>query len=88
MNPLKIKRIILGSVDYREDLKTLVKTGGIVNMERALRAAELSLTNSIEESLKLSREEIQDQERNEVNKGRLNNREAIGILPLPSLFKL
>lgn len=88
LNPLKIKRIILGSVDYREDLKTLVKTGGIVNMERALRAAELSLTNSIEESLKLSREEIQDQERNEVNKGRLNNREAIGVLPLPSLFKL
>ena len=34
-----------------------------------------------------SREEIQDQERNEVNKGRLNNREVIE-LPLPSLFKL
>ena len=88
LSPLKIKKIILGSVDYREDLKTLVKTGGIVNMERALRAAELSLTNSIDEALKLSREEIQDQERKVLNKGRLNNGEAIGILPLPSLFKI
>ena len=56
-------------------------------MERALRAAELSLTNSIEQALKLSREEIQDQERNELNKGRLNSLEAIGIFHFQAYLK-
>ena len=86
LTPFQIKKIIMESVDFREDLKEIVKSGGIVNKSRALKAAEYSLNHEISEAIKMSREQIDDQERVHVNKSKIFSRD-LGIMPLPSLFK-
>jgi len=86
LKPVEIKRIIIESVDFRDDLKLLVKSGGIVNKERALKAAELSKMIDLSEALKQSRVEIEDQQRDPMMKGEIN-REYLGVMPLPSLFR-
>lgn len=44
LSPLQIKEIILGTVTRHPVLQDLVQTGGILDLERALMAARLSLT--------------------------------------------
>ena len=45
----------MGSVDYRTFLKGKVKSNGIVNSKRAVKAAELSNTMSLAEALTMAR---------------------------------
>ena len=87
LNPAEIKKIILESVDFRDDLKNLVKSGGIINKDRAIKAAELTLSSSIEEAIRASREIVADQVRERLNKNYFNS-QAIGVLPLPSTFDI
>ena len=85
--PKEIKKIIMETVDFRDDLKELVKSGGIVNKDRAVLAAKLSNTMTVDEALKQSREDVQDQERPVVNNKNLKlPLGELNILPLPSLF--
>ena len=51
LTPLAVKTIIMGTVDKKEFLADKVLTGGVVNMERALFAAESSLLLSLEEAI-------------------------------------
>lgn len=46
-----VKAIVLGTVDYKAWLKGKVKTAGIVNRSRALKAAEFSKTMSIDRAI-------------------------------------
>ena len=87
LNPSEIKKIILESVDFRDDLKKLVKSGGIINKDRAIKAAALTLWMDLDEAIKQSREIIADQARDRVNK-KYYNSQAIGVLPLPSTFEI
>ncbi len=56
----EIKTIILSTVDKKEWLKDKVVTSGIVNKDRALKAAELSLTKTVAESIKLAKATVAD----------------------------
>ena len=64
-----------------------MKSGGIINKDRAIKAAELTLSSSIEEAIRASREIVADQVRKRVNKN-YYNAQAIGVLPLPSTFDI
>lgn len=56
----EIKTIILSTVDKKEWLKDKVATSGIVNKDRALKAAELSLKKSVAEAIKLAKATVAD----------------------------
>ena len=87
LTPKEMKKIIMDSVDKRDDLASLVKAGGIVNKERAIKAAELSLTMSLEEAITKSKLEVEDQVRGRLVEKGLNITN-LGVLPLPSPFSL
>jgi hypothetical protein len=57
-----LKRIIMGTVDKRDWLADKVKSSGIVNRDRALRAAELSRTMSVAQSIAQANKDISDME--------------------------
>ncbi len=63
--PKDMKAILIGTVDIKADLKNKVLSSGIVNRERALRAAELSTSLSIAKAIKAARKEVPDHEVNE-----------------------
>ncbi|HXH75433.1 MAG TPA: S8 family serine peptidase [Bacteriovoracaceae bacterium] len=54
LTPLKIKKILMGTVDKKEFLKARVTSGGIVNAERAVYAAIMSRMVTIEEAIERS----------------------------------
>ena len=86
LGPSEIKKIILETVDFRDFLKGKVKTSGLVNTKRAVRAAELSRTMALNLAVSQARVDIQDQESFEKD-GLLPQVEPFA-LPLPSLFNL
>ena len=78
-----IKKIIMETVDRKDYLQDKIVSSGVVNSMRAVRAAELSLYNSLEDSISralLEVEDIPSEKRDYVT----NN---VFVMPLPSLFK-
>jgi subtilisin family serine protease len=57
-----LKRIITGTVDKRDWLADKVKTSGIVNRDRALRAAELAKTTTVTQAISQALKDIPDLE--------------------------
>jgi len=55
-----IKKIVLGTVDVKFWLKGRVATSGIVNKARSLKAAELSLTLSLDEAITKAKSLVND----------------------------
>jgi subtilisin family serine protease len=55
-----IKAILFGTVDVKSWLKGKVKTSGIINKARALKAAELAKSSSIDKSIADARQAIAD----------------------------
>ena len=55
-----LKAIVLGTVDLKSWLKGKVKTGGIVNRTRALKAAELAMTQNVDIAISKSRVAVAD----------------------------
>lgn len=78
----EIKRIIMGTVDLKAFLTGKVKSNGIVNGERALFAAKLSVDYSLNKSILKANEEVKDVAS---VKSRFNDSEGF-VLPLPSLL--
>lgn len=62
LSPRNLKKMILATVDKKDFLKDKVKTSGIVNPDRATKAASLSLKLSIDKAIEKSRLEIKDLE--------------------------
>jgi subtilisin family serine protease len=58
LKPLEIKQILMGTVDKKSFLKDKVASGGMVNAQRAVFAATLSLTVSVEEAIARSNESV------------------------------
>ncbi len=87
LGPAEIKNIILKTVDVKDYLKGKVLSEGLVNEQRAVRAAELSVSISMQRALQQAREEVQDQT-SDLDKS-MGPVESIGdfVLPLPSPFK-
>ena len=85
--PSDIKKILMGTVDKKEYLKAKVSSEGIVNPERAVLAAKLTLTMSVSEAINQAKIQVDD-----VQSKRLlpyNDKAASSlVLPLPSMFSL
>ena len=94
LTPFAIKRIIMETVDFREFLIGVVKTGGLVNMMRAVEAARISTVSSLDEAIIQANQMIPDQEGDMrfgyFNKGMRNPVMMIEgtVLPLPSPLKV
>ncbi|WP_412470618.1 S8 family serine peptidase [Halobacteriovorax sp. RT-2-4] len=87
LTPLQVKRIILETVDVKGFLAGKVKTSGVVNSERAHRAAVLSLTVSVDNAIASAKNEVLDMESPRLEKGVKKPIYIEGsILPLPSNF--
>lgn len=88
LSPREIKEIIMKTVDYKEFLKGKVVANGMVNMNRAVRAATLSLTNSVNESIELAKVEVRDVpvEMNKFSLGSMSYDTKGFVLPLPNSF--
>ncbi len=85
LSPKEIKAIILGTVDKKAFLKAKVKTNGIVNLNRAVHAAKLSLTMNVQDAIQSSNVNVADVL---VEEEKFNfNPSLITPIPLPSLFK-
>jgi cell wall-associated protease len=81
----EIKKIILGTVDVKDWLKGKVSTSGVVNRERAVRAALLSTTLPLKEALKRSYTDVQALTENELeNETKYFQVPRELVLPLPN----
>ncbi len=50
----QVKQILMGTVDKKDFLKDKVASGGIANIARAVKAAELSLTSTVDKAVELA----------------------------------
>jgi subtilisin family serine protease len=61
LTPIQLKKILMGTVDKKDWLKGKVKSGGILNVKRAIYAANLvKKGESIADAIKKARKEVQD----------------------------
>lgn len=58
LKPVDIKKILMGTVDRKTFLAEKVSTGGIVNLERAVVAAQMTNTMSVSEAIARSKRQI------------------------------
>ncbi|OFZ48256.1 MAG: hypothetical protein A2381_08460 [Bdellovibrionales bacterium RIFOXYB1_FULL_37_110] len=85
LKPAEIRKILMGTVDKKTFLAGKVKSGGMINDVRALEAAKFSLSNSVEEAIRLSLVSVLDLP---VDKGLAKENLFLDfVLPLPSVFK-
>lgn len=87
LSSLEVKKIIMGTVDVKEFLSGKVSTGGVVNFDRAVVAAEYTLRHSVKESIGMSIQEVRDVASSASESSALSQLESGFILPLPSQFK-
>ena len=64
LTPEELKEIILATVDKKPFLKGLAYTEGIVNQARALKAAKISLTSTVDDAIAASLENVDDTQAN------------------------
>jgi len=86
LTPKEVKMILKGTVDKKDFLVSKVTTSGIVNTDRAVRAATLSLKMAVSESVNQARIDILD-----VPTQKSVNKSVVVpgmVMPLPSGFKL
>ncbi len=95
LNPEAIKEILMGTVDFKPWLKLKVRSGGIVNLERAVRASELAKTMRLPEAIKMARNDILDQSLPELPTSFVKSKvdqalvkKLVGSLPDPLLVKV
>jgi cell wall-associated protease len=80
-----IKRTLIETVDVKDFLKGKVKTSGIVNRDRAVRAARLANTMSLDAAIAQARSEVRDMAETEVDRSTAG-RDDLFVLPLPYWF--
>ncbi len=87
----EIKKIIMETVDVKPWLKGKVKTSGLVNRDRAVRAAELTKTMDVVAAIAQSKNDILAKTTNEKSMGPIYHqvpKELVLPLPSPIAFKL
>ena len=85
LNPAGIKKILMGTVDVKDFLKGKVTSSGIVNRERAVKAAQLSKQMTVEAAIKQSRRLVADESAAVWGSRRVSEKDLL-VLPLPSTF--
>ncbi len=60
LHSTELKNVIMGTVDKKDFLKGKVKSEGIVNPVRAIKAAKLAIKFGIKPAIEMARKEIQD----------------------------
>ncbi len=61
LKPVELKKILMETVDKKEWLKDKVKSGGVINVNRAVFAAQqMTEGKSLEEAVKVAREKVAD----------------------------
>jgi len=85
LNPAEIKKILMETVDVKDFLKGKVTTSGIVNRARAVKAAKLSKTMTIETAISQSKRWVADESASFWGTRRVSEKDLI-VLPLPSTF--
>lgn len=83
--PHQIKKIILGTVDKKSFLRNKVKSEGIVNLKRAIKAATLSKTMKLDRAIRFARRQISNVRYYRSWAPAIDASEF--VLPLPSLFR-
>ena len=78
LTPVQIKKILMGTVDSKTFLKEKVAAGGIVNTERAVVAAQMSVSTSVENAISRSKLQVKD-----VDSYRSSDVNAKAIIPVP-----
>jgi len=90
LSPKELKTIIMETVDKKKYLEGKVKTSGIVNISRALRAAFYTNTRNLNDSIMMAKEEVADIKESAKRLGPVYkaNVEPAFVMPLPSPFKM
>ncbi len=61
LTPVELKKILMGTVDKKEWLKDKVRTGGVINVNRAMYAAmQIKAGKSIDEAISEANEKVND----------------------------
>jgi cell wall-associated protease len=85
LNPAGIKKILMETVDKKDFLKGKVVSAGIVNKARAIRAAELSKTMTLEAAIRQARRSVADEGTDRWSQRTVSDKDLL-VLPLPSTF--
>jgi subtilisin family serine protease len=60
LTPKEVKQILMGTVDYKDYLKSITVSGGVLNQERAVYAASYARSASLEEAIIVARTKVLD----------------------------
>lgn len=84
LTPAEVRQILMATSDKKDFLVGKVASQGIANTDRAVRAARLSATMSLEQAITRSRGEVRDQEERKL----VSAEEQAGalVLPLPNVL--
>lgn len=84
LKAVDVKKVLMQTVDVKDFLKGKVVTSGIVNRERAVKAAELSKTMPLDKAIAQARNEIKDMREDAFDS--VAARGPVLFVPLPSTF--
>lgn len=82
LSPMQIKKILMETVDMKAFLSGKVKSGGIVNRDRAVKAAEMAKDHSLDDAIRLARVSVLDV----MGDGPRPFMPEILFVPMPDLF--
>ena len=88
LSPKEIKQILMATVTKKSFLERKVASGGVLNQERAVYAAELSNVMSINAAIQYSLVEVEDPFIAKSNIGPFAEELKHLVLPLPNLFEM
>jgi len=88
LTAVEIKKIIMGTVDFKDFLKGKVQTGGVVNTARAVKASELSKTMRVDAAINAARVAVADMQSSTNKSLPVVQGDKSLVLPLPSMFHL
>lgn len=84
LRPVDIKSIMMGTVDKKGFLTDKVMTGGIVNLERAVVAAEMTKTMTVAQAISRAKGQVKD----EVSEGvKASEFSKVAPIPFNPMFK-
>jgi cell wall-associated protease len=84
LSPLEIKKILMGTVDKKAFLADKVMAGGIVNLDRAVVAANMTNSMSVNEAISRSKSQVKDAP-TAVSSQALKN--AVIPMDMPAMFR-
>lgn len=86
--PMQIKKILMGTVDKKDFLKGKIRTSGVVNPARAVRAAELSRSMPVNLAISRARREVEDAFVDKYFMLPVDRENKRFVLPLPGQIRL